>query len=75
MGKLPVLNSRDVEQALVSLGWVFQRQRGSHRIFTLEGSFVSISVPDHSPVAKGTLRRIIRDAGVDVDTFVKATRK
>lgn len=75
MGKLPVLNSRDVEQALVSLGWVFQRQRGSHRIFTLEESFVSISVPDHSPVAKGTLRRIIRDAGVDVDTFVKATRK
>lgn len=75
MGKLPVLSATDVERGLVKLGWVFQRQKGSHRIYTLEGSFVSISVPDHSPVAKGTLRRIIRDAGVDVDTFVKASRK
>jgi len=32
----------------------------------------TLSVPDHNPVAKGTLRGLIRAAGLTVDEFVGA---
>jgi hypothetical protein len=33
--------------------------------------FAVISVPDHRELDKGTLRAIIREAGLTVDEFVK----
>ncbi|MCC7433713.1 MAG: type II toxin-antitoxin system HicA family toxin [Methanoregulaceae archaeon] len=53
---------------------MFRRQVGSHQIFTSDDSHLTISVPVRRELPAGTLRRIIRDAGVDVDTFVKASR-
>jgi predicted RNA binding protein YcfA (HicA-like mRNA interferase family) len=51
------------------MGWVFQRQAGSHIILTKLGSMVSLSIPDHRELAPGTLRKLIRLAGVDVPAF------
>ena len=36
-----------------------------------DGSTASLSVPNHKPVARGTLRSLIRDAGLTVDEFCK----
>lgn len=36
------------------------------------GHQVTLSIPDHDPVAKGTLRSLIRAAGLTVDEFVQA---
>ena len=47
----------------------FRRQSGSHMILTKTGSIVSLSIPDHRELAPGTLRKLIRLAGVDVATF------
>jgi predicted RNA binding protein YcfA (HicA-like mRNA interferase family) len=30
-----------------------------------------LTVPDHKEIAKGTLRKIIREAGLSVDEFIK----
>lgn len=38
------------------------------------GHVATLSVPDHEPVAKGTLRGLIRSAGLTVDAFVSALR-
>lgn len=38
-------------------------------ILTKTGSIVSLSIPDHRELAPGTLRKLIRIAGIDVDTF------
>jgi hypothetical protein len=32
---------------------------------------VTLSIPDHKEVAKGTLRSLIRAAGITVDEFVR----
>jgi hypothetical protein len=37
-----------------------------------EGEMVTLSVPDHREVAKGTLRNLIRAAGMTVAEFVAA---
>jgi predicted RNA binding protein YcfA (HicA-like mRNA interferase family) len=34
-----------------------------------EGEITTLSVPDHKEVAKGTLRSLIRAAGITVDQF------
>ena len=69
-GQLPVLGGKQVRKAFEKDGWQFARQRGSHMIFVKEGSMVTLSVPDHKEVARGTLRSLIRAAGLTVEEFL-----
>jgi predicted RNA binding protein YcfA (HicA-like mRNA interferase family) len=70
--KLPLLSGRKVAQAFVRLGWQVDRQRGSHIILVKAGHIASLSVPDHREVARGTLRSLLRSAGVEMNAFLKA---
>jgi predicted RNA binding protein YcfA (HicA-like mRNA interferase family) len=72
MASLPVLSGREVVKTFESLGWKVARQSSSHIIMTKEGEMVTLSVPDHKEVAKGTLRSLIRAANITVDEFVSA---
>lgn len=47
------------------------RQRGSHIILVREEPRTTISVPDHKELDRGTLRGIIRQAGLSVDEFIE----
>lgn len=69
---LPVLSGREVVRIFESLGWEVVRQTGSHIIMVKDEEPVTLSVPDHREVAKGTLRSLIRTAGLTVDEFVAA---
>jgi predicted RNA binding protein YcfA (HicA-like mRNA interferase family) len=48
------------------------RQRGSHVILVKQGHEATLSVPVHSgrDVKRGTLRDLIRDAGMTLDEFL-----
>jgi predicted RNA binding protein YcfA (HicA-like mRNA interferase family) len=70
---LPVLSGREVVRVFESLGWQVARQSGSHIIMVKDGEMATLSVPDHREVAKGTLRSLIRAAGLTVAEFVAAT--
>lgn len=70
MSALPVVSGRRVVRTFQKLGWEVARQRGSHIILVKEGSMATLSIPDHREVARGTLRSLIRDAGLTVDEFV-----
>ena len=69
---LPVLNGAKCVRVFEKFGWSVARRRGSHTIMTKWGHQVTLSIPDHDPVAKGTLRSLIRAAGLTVDEFVQA---
>jgi predicted RNA binding protein YcfA (HicA-like mRNA interferase family) len=71
MARLPVLSGQEVVRTFQALGWIVARS-GNHIILVKEGHSASLSVPDHKEVARGTLRRLIRDAGITVDEFVAA---
>lgn len=75
MSKLPAVSGGDVVRALERLGFRQARQRGSHVSMVRDDPFAAITVPMHREVAKGTLRSIIRDAGLSVDEFVAALRQ
>lgn len=69
---LPVLSGREVVRTFENLGWHFARQSASHIILIKEGEIATLSVPDHREVAKGTLRSLIRTAGLTVQEFISA---
>lgn len=65
--RLPVVSGAQLIAALGKLGWLSVRQRGSHvRLKHAERS-VSLVVPLHGELKRGTLAAILRDAGVDRD--------
>ncbi len=69
MPQLPIMSGRDVVCVFENHGWQVVRQRGSHIILVKAGQSVTLSVPDHKEVAKGTLRSLIRSAGMTVQEF------
>ena len=70
MSALPVVSGRDVVKALEKVDYALDRQRGSHLILRqLSPPHRRLTVPDHTEIAKGTLRAIIRQAGLTVGTF------
>ncbi|MGD0389867.1 MAG: type II toxin-antitoxin system HicA family toxin [Tepidisphaeraceae bacterium] len=69
---IPVLSGREVVRAFERLGWKVARQKGSHIVMVKPGEIVTLSVPDHREVARGTLRSLIREAGLTVPQFLKA---
>jgi predicted RNA binding protein YcfA (HicA-like mRNA interferase family) len=69
---IPVLSGREVVRVFESFGWQFARQSSSHIILVKQGETATLSVPDHREVAKGTLRSLIRNAGLTVNEFVAA---
>ncbi len=71
MSRLPQLSGREVVRALCKLGYELERQKGSHIILRqTRPPHRRLVVPDHDEVAKGTLRALIREAGLTVDEFL-----
>jgi len=62
------MSGGEVVRAFETFGWRVAR-RSNHIILVREGSTVTLSVPDHKEVAKGTLRSLIRSAGLTVEEF------
>ncbi|MDI6769596.1 MAG: type II toxin-antitoxin system HicA family toxin [Anaerolineales bacterium] len=74
MPALPRLSGRETVRAFESLGWKVVRQKGSHIILIKVGHIATLSVPDHKEVARGTLRSLIRSAGLTVSEFIDALK-
>ncbi|MGI8655797.1 MAG: type II toxin-antitoxin system HicA family toxin [Pyrinomonadaceae bacterium] len=70
MSSLPSVSGREIIKALRKIGYEQDRQRGSHIVLRQGASpYRRLVVPDHHEVAKGTLRAIIKQAGLTVDEF------
>ena len=71
MGRLRVLSGRDVCGLLAEHGFVLVRQRGSHLMMQKAdaGSTVTVPVPDHKEIRRGTLMSVIRQSGLPRHLF------
>ena len=65
MPKLPVISGKEVVKALTKLGYTVDHQTGSHIILRNKNPpHRRLTVPNHKELAKGTLRAIIKQAGL-----------
>jgi predicted RNA binding protein YcfA (HicA-like mRNA interferase family) len=70
MAKLPPVRWRDAVKAFGKAGWQHDRTRSSHYIMIRADQPGLLSIPMHNPIKRGTLRKLIHDAGLTVDQFV-----
>ena len=71
MTKLPRVSGRECVGALAKAGFVVRRQRSSHIVLRRADPFAQVVVPDHDELDRGTLRAIIRQAGLTVDQLLE----
>jgi predicted RNA binding protein YcfA (HicA-like mRNA interferase family) len=71
LGKLRVLSGEDVGRILASHGFALVRQRGSHAVMqrSLPDGTITVPVPLHRELRRGTLRSIIRQSGLPATLF------
>ncbi|CAN5374633.1 hypothetical protein BH09PLA1_BH09PLA1_15260 [soil metagenome] len=70
MSRLPVCSGRAAVQAFGRIGYVVDHQTSSH-IILRHTNRRRLTVPDHRELAKGTLRSLIREAGLTKEQFVE----
>jgi predicted RNA binding protein YcfA (HicA-like mRNA interferase family) len=70
VSKLPRISGRECVKALGKTNFYFKRQEGSHIILRRDNPFAQVVVPEHKELDRGTLRAIIRQAGLSVDEFI-----
>ena len=71
MNKLHRISGRECVKVLNKERFYFKRQEGSHIILRRDNPFAQVVVPDHKELDRGTLRAIIRQAGLTVEGFNK----
>ena len=71
MPAVPSISGRRAAKVFESFGWSVWRHR-SHIIMKKPGESQILSIPDHKEVARGTLRDVIKDAGLTVSEFIAA---
>ncbi len=71
MPQPPSIRAREVVRVAESIGFVFDRQRGSHAVYFRESDQRRIVIPMHGSkdLKPGTLRGIINDMGMSIDAF------
>jgi len=66
--KVPTdLSGQALCRCLERVGFVFQRQKGSHMILRREDPYARVVVPDHKTLRIGTLRQILNEASITVE--------
>ena len=71
MGTLANISGAEAAKAFIKLGWRTVGQKASHLILTFPGLRCNLSIPQHKELSVGTLRALIRNAGITVDRFLE----
>ena len=70
--KLPAdLSGQELVKVLLRVGFVVNRQKGSHIVLKRDSPYARVVVPDHKRVRPGTLRQILNEAGVTVEQLLE----
>jgi len=76
MTRLPPIGADDVLRVLRKLGFYLVRQRGSHvRLKHDDGRVVTVPVHRGRQIGQGLLRKILRDAELSREEFIRIMRE
>jgi len=76
LSKLPVVSGKQLCKILGKIGYSIDHQTGSHIILRNENPpHRRLTVPNHKEVAEGTLKAIVRQAGLTVGEFRELLQK
>ncbi len=73
MPKLPILSGKEIIKILSKIGFKHIRTKGSHAILSKEDKEkgkITIPIPLHRELAKGTLKSIMNQAGLKLEKLL-----
>ena len=70
MDKLGNISCKEAVKIFQKLGWQQMGQVGSHVVMVKPGIRANLSIPQHKELSVGTIRALIRNAGLSVDEFL-----
>ena len=71
MVRLANISGKVAAKAFAKAGWQRIGQVGSHVVMVKPGLRVNLSIPQHKELSIGTLRALIRHAGLTVNEFLE----
>ncbi|MBM2831830.1 MAG: YcfA family protein [Dehalococcoidia bacterium] len=72
MPKLRSAKPHEVKRVLEGLGFTCIRQSGSHAVYHhADGRWTTVPIHEGRDLGKGLLRKILKDAKIDVSVFEK----
>ncbi len=73
MTKLPILSAHETIKALNSIGFQVVSQKGSHIKMKRknDNETFTVIIPNYNEIPIGTLKSIIRQAGLSPEDFIK----
>ena len=70
--KLPTdVSGQELVKVLQRVGFVVNRQKGSHIILRRTDPYSRVVVPNHKQIRAGTLRHILDEAGITVEQLLE----
>ena len=76
MPKLPILSGKEMIKILSKIGFVHIRTKGSHAILNkINEEKITIPVPLHPELAKGTLRSIMKQTDLELKDLLNIMGK
>lgn len=75
MPVVPLLSASEVQRVFEKFDWKYDRRESSHIMMIKKGHPATLSIPDEKEVARGTLRALIRAAGLTVEEFERARQR
>jgi predicted RNA binding protein YcfA (HicA-like mRNA interferase family) len=70
VARLANISGKEAVKAFEKAGWQIIGQVGSHVVMTKPGDRTNLSIPQHKELSIGTLRALIRHAGISVEEFL-----
>lgn len=71
MARLANISGKEAVKVFKKAGWITMGQVGSHVVMVKTGVRANLSIPQHKELSIGTLRALIKGAGLTVEQFLK----
>ncbi|MBI3794857.1 MAG: type II toxin-antitoxin system HicA family toxin [Nitrospinae bacterium] len=69
MAGLRLCSGTAAVKKFLKAGWLVERQKGSHVVMEKYGHEHNLSIPQHSELGRGLLRKLIKQANLSVEEF------
>ena len=75
--KVPAVSGPELVKLFIKIGYVFRRQKGSHVVLFREIDKRRLTIPVHGEreIPVGTLKSILKDAGLSADDLRRLLSK
>ena len=76
MSKLPIVNSKQLEKLLLQLGFIIQRQKGSHKFYKHpDGRYTTIPHHPGEDLSRPLIKTILNQIDLSSEDFIQLLNK